>query len=130
MFRYLLIFIIKSIGFHTQTLEMLIVKKGVFIISFFNSAFLILLMNAEIGFFSGKYNDFSKEWYADNGGIIVSSMLFTAVYPAIEWAIFGFLQYLKRVMDQGWKLWPDNIPSETKTRSVSYYFETYAGAIY
>lgn len=109
---------------------MLIVKIGVFLVSFFNSAFLILLMNADLGFLTGKYNDFTKEWYGDNGGIIVSSMVFTAVYPAIEWAIFGFLQYLKRVRDQDWNFWPDNIPDKSKARSVSEYFEIYAGAVY
>lgn len=128
-FRYLIIFIIKNIGFSTQTEEMQKVKAGVFIISFFNSAFLVLLMNAEVWLLKGKYNDFSSDWYQSTGSIIISSMAFTAVYPVIEYAGFGFLRYVHKARDQG-RWCPRSIPTRTKCKSISEYYELYSGERY
>lgn len=64
-----------------------------------------LLMNADFAyldsFFSGKYSDFNKEWYSEIGSVIISSLMFNSVYPAIELFIFGGLNKIYRIMDQG-----------------------------
>mmetsp|Transcript_19443 Transcript_19443/g.29890 ORF Transcript_19443/g.29890 Transcript_19443/m.29890 type:complete len:148 (+) Transcript_19443:2188-2631(+) len=105
-FRFAIIYIIKSIGFETITEETVKIRLFVFAVQFFNSGILILLIGANIDFLPkinvllhGPYSDFTSDWYKNIGNTIVTNMMFTAVYPIIEYFLFGGLNYLKKVKD-------------------------------
>jgi len=73
---------------------------AIFILQFFNTAILILLVNAntnsagiDIGL-SGTYSDFSYNWYNSVGTSLVTTMIFSAFSPIIEVllnVVFDFL---------------------------------------
>ena len=72
---------------------------------FFNTAILILLVNANLGelgipggsLFSGPFNDYSDKWYAIVGAQIVKTMIINAIMPPITEAIPYVLSwYAKR----------------------------------
>lgn len=130
--RMIITALIKFIGIASLSKETKIIKDAVFGFSFFNTGCMYLLMNADFAylniFFTGKYSDFNKQWYSDIGSVIISSLMFTAVYPALELMIFGGLNYLSRVMDQGLNCcYREKFPSKTKARSIFEYFNIYAG---
>lgn len=101
--RYLIIFSIKWIGISSLSKETKRIKDAVFIFSFFNTGLLVLLINADFSyvsrFFTGKYSDFNAEWYSDVGSTIISSLVFTAVYPIIEILLFGGINLLIKAAD-------------------------------
>ena len=63
-------------------------------------------------FFGGIYTDINAFWFDDIGHKIVSTMVFNAYYPPIEFIAFYGLRYLVRVLDQQ-KLIPND---QSKTR--------------
>ena len=67
-------------------------------------------------FFGGIYTDINAFWFDDIGKKIVSTMMFNAFYPPIEFFGFFGLRYLKRVIDQR-KLIP-NDPSRTHCKHL------------
>ena len=101
--RYLIIFMVKWVGFSSFSKEIKHIKGAVFIFSFFNTGLLVLLINADFAyfnrFFTGKYSDFNAEWYSDIGSTIISSLVFTAVYPIIEILLFGGINLLFKMAD-------------------------------
>ena len=101
LFRYLLMFIFAKVGFNTVTQEMKWVKWGVFLVSFINSAMVILVMGAKTDYdwvdehdqplLKGKYRDFTTEWFANNSSILVSNLLFNIISNIMEYVVFGIL---------------------------------------
>lgn len=81
-------------------------------------------------YFQGKYSDINEEWFADIGSIIVSSMVFTAVYPVIELFGFGGINLLKKLIDQKTIRGYERIPYNTSKTTIGQYYELYAGPIY
>ena len=82
----------------------------VFIVQFFNTAILLLLVNANLSetrlwglnkIFTGPYTDFSQDWYNDVGVIIVSTMVIGAIFPLIEFGGFWTLRAAMRLLDRG-----------------------------
>ena len=69
--------------------------QWIFVVQFFNTAILLLLVNANLQevssflayFFGGRFNDFSQAWYHDIGTIFIETMLINAFSPLIEFAI-------------------------------------------
>ena len=49
--RYVVIYIIKTIGFKSRTSECIMLKCALFLIQFLNSALLLLVLNANFWFF-------------------------------------------------------------------------------
>jgi len=91
------------IGFKTSSSEIRFIKIAVFAVAFINNALLLMVMSANFEFaptlFDGKYSDFNLDWFIDIGSIVVTSMMFTAIYPLLELVGFGGILYLKRVAD-------------------------------
>ena len=78
-----------------------------FIVQFFNSAFLLLLVNANLSeqFFSfgltgGSLPDFNGAWFRSVGNIIVGAMMFNLYYPILEAVAFYGLRLLSRCTDR------------------------------
>lgn len=67
------------------------IVNGVFVALFFNTGILLLLTNANVsdvaewlsGVFGGKYYDYSPQWYANVGSVLVSTMLLNAYMPPL-----------------------------------------------
>lgn len=59
-------------------------------------------MNSDViqAFFGGIYTDLNAFWFEDIGLKIVSTMMFNAFYPPIEFIGFYGMRYFFRVLDQ------------------------------
>lgn len=84
--RTVSIICIKLIGFHTETVQTAAVMIVVWIASFFNTAILMLLTNANTKntFLSwiplrGAYTDLNANWYIDVADALVYTMLINSV---------------------------------------------------
>lgn len=108
--------------------------KGIFFAQFFNTAILLLLVNANLQgsgmpfskMFKGQYSDFSEKWYSDVGGTIVKTMTINAVVPLIEFFMFFFLRHFLRFMDRSFT--KDQF--QTKKKSIQLYVDLYSGSNY
>jgi hypothetical protein len=69
--------------------------NGVFIVLFFNTGVLLLLVNANLSdisgllgkIFDGRFFDYSPQWYVSVGDKLVQTMLLNAFMPPIFEAI-------------------------------------------
>jgi hypothetical protein len=95
------------------------VKKGLFLIYFFNSTILILIIHQNILF--------SSKWFKLNVSIVVYGRLIDAVYPLVDFIFWISIQRIKKMKDQNWKFMPNDLPNDTKCTSVQQYFKLYAG---
>jgi hypothetical protein len=108
--RTILILLVKFIGEDTKSEQTRSVKVAVFITQFFNTAILLLLFNANMSENSipilsevlrGEYTDFHEEWYSDIGCTILKAMIVAAVFPVIEFVMFGSMKYAFQLLDRG-----------------------------
>ena len=78
--------------------------------SFLNTGVLFLFVNANLEYapwifksipLREDFNDLGMEWYYRNSRSLIQTMLITAFYPWIEFAIFGSIRQFKRILDSG-----------------------------
>ena len=133
--RTILILLVKFIGEDTKSEQTRSVKVAVFITQFFNTAILLLLFNANmsetsIPFFSdvltGEYTDFHEEWYSDIGCTILKAMIVAAVFPVIEFCMFGAMKYAFKLLDRGFS---SNM-FVSKKKTVQQYVDVQVGPEY
>ena len=107
--RQLLIINVKTIGEETRSEQTRSVKIAIFLTQFFNTAFLLLLFNANMTetsipffnqIFKGRYTDFNDRWYTDVGITIIKSMIIAAIFPLIEVIVFGGFRRWKHAVDR------------------------------
>lgn len=113
--------LINQIGFRTETERIYEVTKLTFIVQFLNTAILPLLANAS--FLGGQFSDFNTDWFRTTGNLIVSTMIFNAWYPLLEFVVYYLMRLLSRLLDSGFTLNKYN----TKCRSVNEYVDIYSG---
>lgn len=102
--------LITWIGYDTHSELMTKITNGVFVALFFNTGILLLLTNANFSdvspflgkIFSGTYYDYSPQWYAMVGSVLVSTMNLNAFMPPIYEGIANATQWLFQTMDNGW----------------------------
>jgi hypothetical protein len=106
--REVIMVMINKIGFHTESAKTNIIMIFIFVVTFFNTAILINLVNANLdealpgfGIFNGNYPDFNFNWYSDIGATIVFTMVFNAFWPFIEIAMTYGVALLFRILDKG-----------------------------
>lgn len=98
------------IGEDTQSRQKSIIKDGVFYAQFFNTAFIILLVNANLGEthflpnnirdkFNGPFYDYLPEWYNDVGLKVMQTMVIGMVLPIVNVVKPFALLYLKQKWD-------------------------------
>jgi hypothetical protein len=73
--------------------------------------------------FYGKFTDFNDEWFRTKGSLIVSTMLFNAIYPLIEFTIFYALRLIFRLKDSSCTL----NKYKTKSKSIQGYMDIHNG---
>lgn len=110
--RIFIIFLYKYLGYHTFSLQGNAIKKGVFLTQFFNTAILLLLVNANLSdtdllfkeYFNGQYRDFSWNWYNDISASILQTMFLNAFIPIFEFGFWGGIRIMKRFFDSGFTM--------------------------
>lgn len=99
--RYIIIFVVKFIGYDTETKQTSRIMIFVFIVQFINTDLIILLMNADlsqtgwpwfISFNRGVHPDFTVSWYKDIGLTLINAMVFNIYWPVLEFIVFYFLR--------------------------------------
>ena len=105
--RTINIILIKFIGYHTESSEITAIMVSIFVATFFNTAILLLLADADLTqnrFISwiplrGPYPDLTENWYLNIAPSLIFTMLLNAVYLYIEFAIAFGTKALFRAMD-------------------------------
>ena len=120
------------IGFNTETVRLSKTTTITFVVQFFNSAFLLLMVNANLseqpltfGLTTGTLPDFNAQWFRSVGDVIVAAMVFNVYYPIVEVAMYWGLRVLFRCIDRGC-----TCRGPTKSTSIQNYINTYQGPIY
>jgi len=107
----------------------------VFAAQFFNTALLLLLINANMTehkpyfltkYLNGNYYDYSVNWYYNVGEVIVQTMTINALLPYITIGMGFGIPWLKMKLDS--KFTGD--PYNTKKTAMAQYKELYSGSDY
>ena len=86
---------------------------SIFIVYFVNAGVLILIINGNLSetffgsfftdipfigtyIFSGRFNDFTRKWYVNVGGSVVTILFVNMIIPPVTGYIFYILKKLKR----------------------------------
>ena len=93
--RTITVKLITWISYDTYSEQMTRIINGVFIVLFFNTGILLLLVNANLNdvssllgnLFDGRFYDYSPQWYVSVGDKLVQTMLLNAFMPPIYEAI-------------------------------------------
>ena len=105
-----------------------------FVIQFFNTALLILFVNAYLKefnlfpfmkdlFSNGLYPDLTYEWYTNVGKNFIFTMLINIIQPLISYLFVSTTKGFFRCRDRGCTF----NKSKTKTKTVFQYVELYSG---
>lgn len=106
--RTINIIFITKIGYHTESEQIKAVMTAVFISTFFNTAILLLLTNANLSetflkflpVHEGIFTDLTQNWYLDIGPSLVQTMLINAFFIYAEFAIAFGMKFLFRCLDR------------------------------
>jgi hypothetical protein len=130
--RTVCIMLVDWIGYSTETIRLSKTTTVTFIVQFFNSAFLLLMVNANMSeqpitfwLTSGTMPDFNSAWFRSVGDIIVLAMVFNIYYPILEVLGYWGLRILFRCIDRGC-----TFSGRTKSTSIQGYINTYQGPLY
>jgi hypothetical protein len=130
--RTVCIMLVDWIGYSTETERLSKTTTVTFIVQYFNSAFLLLMVNADFseqpltfGLTTGSMPDFNSAWFRSVGDVIVAAMIFNVYYPIIEVIMYWALRILFRCIDRGCKF-----SGPTKSTSIQSYIATYQGPLY
>jgi len=131
--RTICIMLINWVGFSTETKRLQRTTTVTFISQFFNTAFLLLLVGADMseqpitfGLTGGQFSDFNSAWFRSIGNVIIGTMFFYACFPIIEALGYLGLRLLFRFLDRGCSC--DRY--KTKKTSIQSYLDTYTGPVY
>lgn len=97
--RTVCIMLVDWIGFATETGRLSKTTTITFLVQYFNSAFLLLMVNANLSeqpitfwLTTGPIPDFNGAWFRSVGDIIVAAMIFNVYYPMLEFIMFWCLR--------------------------------------
>lgn len=133
--RLFIIKLIIYIGKDTETEQTRLITNGVFIVQFFNTALLLLMVNARFtdqnstfSFFSRDQGmpDFNSQWFNEIGTTLVGAMLFNVYWPVVEFFVFFGMRSTFRFLDRGFSF----NPSKTKKTTLQQYIELYSGPVF
>jgi len=107
----------------------------VFVAQFFNTGFLLLLVNANMEeyrpqavthHFRGPFHDYMPRWYPEVGMKIVQTMMINSILPYAGLTAGWAVPALKRKLDRGW----GSDVYKTKKTSMALYKALYSGPAY
>lgn len=106
--RTINIYLIKLVGYHSTSRETSVITETIFLATFLNTAWVLLLGNANLQSshlkfipLDGAYVDMTQGWYLDIGPALVSTMVINSVYVYCDFAIAWGTKWLFRSLDQG-----------------------------
>ena len=119
--RLVIIYLIVYIGKDTESEQTRLIMLGVFIVQFFNTALLLLLVNANLSeqftllglIFKGKIADFDSFWFGDLGKNLVMAMCYNIAFPIIEAMGYWGMRIGFRLMDRHFKTCNENYTNKT-----------------
>lgn len=125
--------LISWIGYASETEKLSKITSFTFYMLFFNTAFLLLMVNADMseqpfsfGLTMGSYADFNALWWKAIGNALLSTMLINSIFPIVEFFMYwGLLRFPFRWMDKSWSCSTD--PEKTRKTSITSYIDCYAG---
>jgi hypothetical protein len=95
------------IAYDNKTHELSTIQSAVFVLTFFNSALAILLINARFTkntfchfLFNGLYMDFSDDWYDQSSEYFVTPMFMEITTPFIDFLIPFIMQQTLSLLDR------------------------------
>lgn len=127
--KQIVFFIVKGIGYKTETEKYAKATRVTFIAVLVNSAFIPMLITAnfsEYKFnfgFNGPFNDFNMYWYTMTGNVILHAQIFNCYFPIILFTIMWSIRALKRLLDRSCT----SNRYKTKAKSIQTYIDKYSG---
>ena len=125
--------LVNWIGFRTETMRLSYTTTVTFVVQFFNTAFLLLLVGANMseqpfgfGLNGGSFTDFNSAWFRTLGNTLAGTMWFNAFFPVIEALGYFGLRIFFRLLDKGCSC--DKY--KTKKTSIQAYLNVYTGPVY
>lgn len=137
--RMVIIKLIVWIKEDTYSAQLASITNGVFLAQFFNTGFLLTLVNANMEEFNwfpakyitaGQYHDYMPAWYADVGQKITQTLLIQAIMPYIMLVVAILVPKLKQRMDRREKSFCRGKKVATKKTSMAQYKTLYSGPDY
>lgn len=110
LIRDIVILMIKKVGYHTNTAEISAIMVTIYIATFFNTAILLLLADANLKQikalswlpgFNGPFPDLTEEWYIVIAPSLILTMVLNAISPWLTVVSGLASQLLFRGLDQG-----------------------------
>ena len=106
--RTVVIAAVSWIGYSTQTALIERVTIVTFLCQFFSTAFILLLVNADLkeqpfsfGIVYGNKGDFNSAFFKQAGDVLISTMIFNSLYPLIDFLINWAIKFVSRLLDRG-----------------------------
>jgi hypothetical protein len=133
--RLFIIKLIIYIGKDTESEQCRLITNGVFIVQFFNTALLLLMVNANLSeqgsFFSifsrgSGMSDFNSQWFNDIGTTLIKAMIFNVYWPVVEFFVFFGMRSTFRLLDRSLSCDTDR----TKKTTIQQYVEIYSGPVF
>lgn len=129
---------INFIGFHTETQQTAAIFILIAVATFFNTAILMLLTNANTQYtflrwlpLDGSMTDLDLNWYTDIGDSLIWTMLINSVYVVLGFFMQAAMMIVFRSLDKGCKnFWTCKETDETKCKTIQAYVNTYAGPVH
>ena len=125
--------LVQWIGYESYSKVFSKLSSIIFIVTFFNTALVILLADANFdefypnGLFKGQFNDYSQRWYLDVGSILVVSMIINIFVPVIEIAAETAISFYMRRSDQSWIKEPEKARFSTKCENWMQFYDKHSG---
>jgi len=131
--RTVCIMLVDWIGYSSETVRLSKTTNVTFFVQVFNSAFLLLMINANLseqpfsfGLKSGSMGDFNGPWFRSVGNVLIGAMFFNLYYPLLEAGGYWLLRSQGRCRDRGCTF----SGKTTKTKSIQNYMDMYSGPVY
>ena len=135
--RDVVIWMIKKVGYHTNTAEISAIMVTIYVTTFFNTGVLLLLADANLSQikmlswlpgFKGPFPDLTEEWYIVIAPSLILTMVLNAIAPWISVCSGLASQALFRGLDQGFSTYLCCKPDKTtKCKTIQEYVNLYAG---
>jgi len=102
-----MIMFLSWVGYDSETEQLKRITSATFYMLFFNTAFLLMLVNADMseqpltfGLTGGHYADFNALWWKQLGNALLSTMFINAIFPIVEFFMFFGLRFFARWRDR------------------------------
>lgn len=136
--RDISIVLIEFIGYHTETEQTAAIMSLITVATFFNTAILMLLTNANTEGtmlswipLRGTMTDLDLNWYTDIADALVWTMLINSVYVYLGFVMQAAMMVVFRSLDKGCKnFWTCAETDQTKCLTIQQYVNTYAGPVH